>query len=233
MGANAQTTVPTFTTGQVLTADQMNQSARTGVPVFADTTARDAGFGGSGEKVLAEGQLAYIENLDVVQYYSGTAWLTVGPIASAVAQLKSTTKTDTFTTTSTTFTDVTGLSVSITPTSASNKILVFGMITGQGTNGTNSIQFRLMRDSTAIGIGDAAGSRTQATGQLSSLSIAAALGGPFNFLDTPATTSATTYKLQIRANAAGTVYINRTEQDADSDSRERSISTITVMEVAP
>ena len=79
MGANAQTTVPTFTASQVLTADQMNQSARTGVPVFADTTARDAAFGGAGEKVLAEGQLAYLENLDVVQYYDGAAWATVGP----------------------------------------------------------------------------------------------------------------------------------------------------------
>ena len=55
MGANAQTTVPTFVTSQVLTADQMNQSARTGVPVFADSTARDAAFGGTGEKTLAEG----------------------------------------------------------------------------------------------------------------------------------------------------------------------------------
>lgn len=79
MGANAQTTVPTFTTGQVLTADQMNQSARTGVPVFADTTARDAGFGGSGEKTLAEGQLCYLENTNVVQYYDGSVWATVGP----------------------------------------------------------------------------------------------------------------------------------------------------------
>ncbi len=42
MGANAQTTVPTFTAAQVLTADQMNQSARTGVPVFADTRTRIA-----------------------------------------------------------------------------------------------------------------------------------------------------------------------------------------------
>lgn len=81
MGANAQTTVPTFVTSQVLTSDQMNQSARTGVPVFADTTARDAAFGGAGEKTLAEGQLAYIENLDVVQYYSGAVWATVGPAA--------------------------------------------------------------------------------------------------------------------------------------------------------
>lgn len=79
MGANAQTTVPTFTASQVLTADQMNQSARTGVPVFADTTARDAAFGGSGEKTLAEGQLCYLESTNVVQYYDGAAWATVGP----------------------------------------------------------------------------------------------------------------------------------------------------------
>jgi hypothetical protein len=77
MGANAQTTVPTFTAGDVLTAAQMNQSARTGVPVFADTTARDAAFGGTGEKTLAEGQLCYVENLTGVaqiQYYDGSNW---------------------------------------------------------------------------------------------------------------------------------------------------------------
>lgn len=80
MGVNAQTTVPTFTAAQVLTADQMNQSARTGVPVFADTTARDAAFGGSGEKTLAEGQLCYVENLTGVaqiQYYDGASWVSL------------------------------------------------------------------------------------------------------------------------------------------------------------
>lgn len=79
MGANAQTTVPTFVAGQVLTAEQQRQSAGTGVPVFADTTARDAGFGSAGEKVLAEGQLCYLESTNVVQYYDGAAWATVGP----------------------------------------------------------------------------------------------------------------------------------------------------------
>ena len=82
MGANAQTTVPTFTAGQVLTADQQNQSARTGVPVFADSSARDAAFGGAGEKTLAEGQLAYLEDSDVVQYYDGSTWATVGPASA-------------------------------------------------------------------------------------------------------------------------------------------------------
>lgn len=75
MGANAQTTVPSFSAAQVLTAQQMNDSARTGVPVFAGTTERDAGFGGTGEKTLAEGQLCYLESADVVQYYDGAAWV--------------------------------------------------------------------------------------------------------------------------------------------------------------
>lgn len=87
MGANAQTTVPTFVTSQVLTADQMNQSARTGVPVFAGTVERDAAFGGTGEKVLAEGQLCYLESTNVVQYYDGATWATVGPQTSSFVRV--------------------------------------------------------------------------------------------------------------------------------------------------
>ena len=86
MGANAQTSVPLFVANTVLTASQQNISAATGVPVFATTVTRDAAFGGS-NKVLAEGQLAYIEATDVVQYYTGSAWATLGPstgITSAI-----------------------------------------------------------------------------------------------------------------------------------------------------
>jgi hypothetical protein len=77
MGVNAQTAVPAFTAGQVLTAAQMTQ-VNTGIPVFADTTARDAAFGGAGEKVLAEGQYAYIEASNATQYYDGSAWIGLG-----------------------------------------------------------------------------------------------------------------------------------------------------------
>lgn len=76
MGANAQTTVPTYVATQVLTAQQLNDSARTGVPVFATTTTRDAAFGGTGEKTLAEGQTCYIEAAPKrLQVYDGTAWV--------------------------------------------------------------------------------------------------------------------------------------------------------------
>ena len=85
MGANAQTTVPSFLASQVLTADQMNQSARTGVPVFADTTARDAAFGGAGEKALADGQLCYLESTSKVQFYNGTAWANLGSMTNVEA----------------------------------------------------------------------------------------------------------------------------------------------------
>jgi hypothetical protein len=85
MGANAQTTVPTFVSSQVLTADQMNQSARTGVPVFAGTTERDAAFGGAGEKTLAEGQLCYLESTNKVQYYDGAAWANLGSMTEVAA----------------------------------------------------------------------------------------------------------------------------------------------------
>ena len=82
MGANAQTSVPLYVAAEVLTAADMNISAGTGVPVFATTVTRDAAFGGAGEKVLAEGQLAYIEASNIVQYYDGAAWATVGPAAA-------------------------------------------------------------------------------------------------------------------------------------------------------
>jgi len=79
MGANAVTTVYDFTAGQVLTAAQMD-NVNCGIPVFATTTTRDAAFGGTGEKTLAEGQMAYIENIagsSAVQYYDGAAWQTL------------------------------------------------------------------------------------------------------------------------------------------------------------
>ena len=79
MGNNAQTSVPLFVAGAVLTAADMNISAATGVPVFAGTATRDAGFGGSGEKTLAEGQVAFVEGTTGgLQYYDSSAWVNLG-----------------------------------------------------------------------------------------------------------------------------------------------------------
>ena len=77
MGANATTFVPSYTAGEVLTAANLSVT-NSGIPVFATTTTRDAAFGGTGEKTLAEGQFAYIEATDTTQYYNGSAWVSVG-----------------------------------------------------------------------------------------------------------------------------------------------------------
>ncbi len=85
MGANAQTSVPAFTAGQVLTAQQQTE-INTGIPVFATTTTRDAAFGGTGEKTLAEGQFAYIEASNTTQFYDGAAWIPLGGLTLIKAQ---------------------------------------------------------------------------------------------------------------------------------------------------
>ena len=130
-----------------------------------------------------------------------------------------TVKTDSFSTTSSSLTDVTGLAVTITPTSATSKVLVLVdlMIGSSGGGRTN---FQLVRDSTEIGKSSGGLSDSTLTVVTSSDS------GAFSFLDSPATTSATTYKVQMLADNQ-TGYVNRI---AASD--RRSISTITAIEVA-
>jgi hypothetical protein len=148
-----------------------------------------------------------------------------------VLQVVSTAKTDTFSSSSTSYTDITGLSVTITPTSSTSKIYVMCTINGTSANGQLGF-FQLMRDSTAIGIGDTAGSRTRASFSSNlgrSLQQATDCMG-INFLDSPATTSATTYKVQMRSTS-GNIYVNRSGDDGDFNYYARTISSITVMEI--
>ena len=155
--------------------------------------------------------------------------------AGAVLQVVSSTKTDTFSSTTTgSWLDVTGLSLSITPSSASSKIMIFGRVTGNGQAGTTRMQMRLVRDSTAISVGDASGSRVQVSGnELFSGGADDLFGSTAFFLDSPATTSSTTYKLQVlNGNSAGTVYVNRTPNNANTTAMPVATSSITVMEIA-
>jgi len=159
---------------------------------------------------------------------------------AVLANVKSTSLTTTTTTTVTTagtFYDISGLSVSITPTSATSKIMIFAQVSAAvGTDAV--VSFRLVRDSTAIGVGTgsmgsripaSAGAYFGATAQSSTLS---QWQNPMQFLDSPATTSAITYKIQTSTSGSAViVYINRASDDSDAVSRFRGVSTITVMEV--
>lgn len=126
MGANAQTAVPVFTAGQVLTAAQVTQ-INTGVPVFASTTTRDAAFGGSGEKTLAQGQFCYLESTGKLQVYTGSAWSNVGSSTQVTAF-----------TSSGTFTPPTGATYAIAHIRAGGGGI--GTSTG-GNGGTSSVAF--------------------------------------------------------------------------------------------
>ena len=161
-----------------------------------------------------------------------TSATTTGFPAGSVLKVASTAKTDTFSTSSTTFTDLTGLSVSITPSSATSKIMVFVSVNGSIAAATNQLFLRLMRDSTAVAIGDSAGSRVQTSIDAATPSADCQTSCIINWLDSPSTTSATVYKVQIRANAASSVFINRRQDDTDASTRARTVSTITVMEIA-
>lgn len=184
-----------------------------------------------------EGQTIYETDTDRLATWDGSAWISyVRQTAGKVLQVVSTTKTDTFTTTSNSFTDITGLSVSITPSSASNKVLVSYIVNGSGLAATNAGFINLVRDSTTIAIGDSSGSRTRTTSYLIEGASASMTTSGATHLDSPATTSSVTYKLQTRTNAtssgAVTNYINRTPSDTDSQQFGRTVSTITAMEIS-
>ena len=153
--------------------------------------------------------------------------------AGKVLQVVSNTKTDTFTTTSTSFTDITGMSVSITPSSASNKILVFSYLTFGGSQDRTKA-FNLVRGSTNILVGDSSGSRTPASvggGNDQYLEILNTTN--LHYLDSPNSTSATTYKIQVKCQGStDTFYLNRTNNSADAAYSILSTSAITVMEIS-
>ena len=144
-----------------------------------------------------------------------------------VLQVVSTLKNDTFSTTSTSFVDVTGFTLSITPTNSSSKILIL-VSTWLGVASSSRTGVRLMRDSTAVGVG------TGGTYNVSGYNADWASGAgdaigctSISFLDSPSTTSAITYKVQ-QFTTTGTAYINR----RGNDTTFVTGSTITAMEVA-
>jgi hypothetical protein len=162
---------------------------------------------------------------------SGVTALPAAIATGKVLQVKQTNKTNIFSTTSTSFTDVTGLNVSITPSSTSNKILVIVDLQVGSANGSQCM-FNLLRDSTSINLGDSDGaSRIECFNETQSAESYGQSSSSTHFLDTPATTSATNYKVQMRVTGA-THYLNRSTTDVDATYEARTTSSITVYEIA-
>jgi len=163
--------------------------------------------------------------------------------AFRILQVVSTTKTDTFTASlaQAATTAITGLTASITPSSATSKVLVLAQVNATAyLIYTESAITILTRGGTPICIGDAAGNRSQGTSGSGYNANAAVygtttvLGIPILFLDSPATTSATTYGIDISHTGFGTadVYVNYPRATTDRSDHWRTTSTITVMEIS-
>jgi len=152
-----------------------------------------------------------------------------------ILQVIQTVKTDQFTSTAYDYTDVTGMSVSITPASASNKILINFELQVSGV-ANNYASFRLLRDSTHIGVSTVTDTdwRVATLGSLSHENSYQIENTGTSFLDSPNTTSAITYKLQVSSYSNRTMSLNYPWNTGNSSGSYTAtgISTITVMEVA-
>ena len=156
---------------------------------------------------------------------------TIASGVGKILQIQQTVKSDTFSTSSATYVDVTGFSVNITPSSASNKVLVL-VTSNANAASTYNTMVQLVRDSTDIFQGDVGGgSQSRASMQTRDTDSNTSSSLNFNFLDSPSTTSQVTYKIQAMAQSGGTSYINRTASDSNSQAIARIPSSIIVMEV--
>ena len=158
-----------------------------------------------------------------------------------VLQVKSTTKTGQQTISSTSFAEITNLTVSITPSSSSNKILLISTVQFGGANNTYGAG-KLYRQISSGGysevtaaMGDADSSATRATMPFQTNSAGdtawKVYSSSFNFLDAPSTTSQVDYQIHCRSSSATNLSINEEYNTTDGDYDARPITSITVLEI--
>jgi hypothetical protein len=216
-----------FTNGSVLNASEINDNLMNqSVMVFSNSTARSAAIPSP-----IEGMLTYLEDTGLYESYDGSSFVPFGAGGGKILQIVSTCKTDTYSLNTAGFNDITGLAVTITPTSATSKVMVFLTIGTVDASASSLIQGDVTRDGTPIGVGDLAGARKQSGWFIGTKAADEPQSPAWSFLDSPATTSATTYQARL-TRSGGTAYVNRYSTDSSTGNVGRSVSTITVMEVA-
>ena len=197
----------------------LNPDKGLGIPIKT-TAAKDA------ITSPATGALVYDSDQGVINQYTGSAWqgvlTTAGVPASAmpagsVVQVVATENTTTSTMGTsggfTNFSSVSGHSVTITPSSASNKVFIFYMAPlTQNNEANNALFVQLLRGGTVVGAGSGGSPNVSAAvpnTYQSEYYVTGSMGHTILFyLDSPATTSATTYSIQVASRLSTTVYVN-------------------------
>jgi hypothetical protein len=162
--------------------------------------------------------------------------VTAAKLAAAVvtANVQNAVLTNAFTLASGAWRD-TGLSVTITPRRSTSKIWLMAMVHGSSDD-WNTVGLRFVCNGSAIGVGDAVGSRLQCGAALATgaaYNYAADYGGStagMSFMHAHGVTTALTFKVQAY-HASATIYINRSMTDGDSEQYPRGVSTLIAVEV--
>lgn len=163
-------------------------------------------------------------------YYVGSVTPTPPePPVDPVGTVEFEPKTDTYVTTTSGWEPV--FCASITPSASDSRIYITANVAAGAAGSGQPVYFRLTRDGTEIGVGDAAGSRLQCTGGVGHHFD----GNPTNwftdFIDSPATTDTVVYCVEIISPGGAAAYVNRTTTDTDSGLFGRSSSSINLIEV--
>ena len=156
--------------------------------------------GATAETTIAGGDsvLIFDDSASALRKMTRTNFVSgIGATAGQVIQVVSATDSTERATTSATFNDITGMTVSITPSSASNKVFIIAS-GASGVDGSGIAYYTILKDSTNLG--DATDGMAISRGNSASSYPNVAM----NYLDSPATTSATTYKLQFRSTSGTT-----------------------------
>jgi len=213
----------TANTAKVTNATHSGEVTGSGALTIADNIVDEANLKVSNSPTNGYGLVARSGNT------GGMTWEALG--GGKILQVKSTTLSSRVSQSNSSFTDISGLSVSITPSATSSKILVMASLSAQ--NSVSLTYARLVRGSTPISVGDAYNSNQRATWG------AYYYGGndqvfytyATSYLDSPSSTDAQTYKIQICTPYGNTHYINYGGSTNTGDQRATGTSAITVMEV--
>ena len=221
-----------WSAGDILTAaDLEDYTVKQSVMRFDDSSARTTAL----SAVLAEGMVSYLKDTDTVEVYDGSSWAAVGQAGGKILQVLQTVKTNVFSASSSVgvAVAVTGLTVTITPSSTSSKVLVSVNLSNSYAVSDRQGVVITRGGSTLTGaVGDASGSRQRVTAVGTDAGFSGGQGlASFTYLDSPASTSALTYGVNLLGTDSRTHYVNRSQDDTNANSIYRTASFITVMEV--
>lgn len=124
------------------------------------------------------------------------------------------------------------ITASIAPRSTSNKILIIGQICCDiDSNARGFLSLTKAGSKITAYQGDAAGSRSLAVGNMENGDTGVGLIYTLCYLDSPATTSSTTYGIGMERDS-NTMYVNRSADDGDSGARVRGATSLTLLEIS-